>query len=130
MSEHATLHRSFACSNVKQILICVVVGAVFFGFVMGVVAHRCCRAFSDVAAEDARMRFQALYADPNTEIEDLPTHLPGCVLAQLFFARMVFIKCIPLATDPLSSFDCSYNCKRCPSGHAVFSSLRFACMFL
>jgi hypothetical protein len=71
-----TVHLSF-CRSLKEVLIGVVLLAVFLGFLLGFVVHKCCRAFSDVAAEDARRRFQTLYADPHTEIEDLPTTVPG-----------------------------------------------------
>lgn len=63
--------------NVKQVLITILLLAIFVGFLLGFVVHRCYRAFSDVAADDARTRFQALYADPTTEIEDLPTNFPA-----------------------------------------------------
>jgi hypothetical protein len=69
------------CRKLKELIASVVLLAVFLGFLLGFLVHRCYRAFSDVAAEDARRRFQSLYADPNTEIEDLPASLPGCDFA-------------------------------------------------
>lgn len=78
IEQHRTLYR-----KLQTVLIIVVLSALFIGFLLGFLVHRCFRAFSDVAAEDARRRFQAMYADPNTEIEDLPSSLPGYVREEL-----------------------------------------------
>jgi len=52
---------------------------VSLGFLLGFFVHKVYRAWVDVEAEEKRREFQALYADPHTEIEDLPTDWPKCV---------------------------------------------------
>eukprot|EP00892_Ulva_mutabilis_P010294 jgi/Ulvmu1/7637/UM038_0064.1 len=49
---------------------------VLLGFLLGLFVHKVYRAWVDVEAEEKRREFQALYADPHTEIEDLPTDWP------------------------------------------------------
>lgn len=85
------------CRNVKQVLITILLLAIFVGFLLGFVVHRCYMAFSDVAADDARTRFQALYADPTTEIEDLPTNFPAGYASEFFPESAMYIILSPVA---------------------------------
>jgi hypothetical protein len=65
----------------KRLVVIVAAFAVGVGFVGGFVVFQFYRAWQDEAVEDARRQFQALYSDPNTDLDDLPSDLPRCAQA-------------------------------------------------
>jgi hypothetical protein len=79
--------------------------AVGVGFVGGFVVFQFYRAWQDEAVEDARRQFQALYSDPNTDLDDLPSDLPRCAQAN---------DCAAAAGRKRVSYVLSHSCKcRC-----------------
>lgn len=66
------------CRSTGKIVTLAVAGAVLAGMVIGLVVARIVRAWHDEDANEARLRFQALYVDSTTDIEDLPEQLPKC----------------------------------------------------
>ena len=56
----------------------MLLAAVAAGAGAGLCIARLCRAWSDAEAEEQRQRFHALYADPATDLDDLPMELPQC----------------------------------------------------
>lgn len=66
------------CRQLPLIVTVFVVCGVTLGFLLGFFVHKVYRAWIDVEAEDMRRQFQTLYADPLTEIDDLPTDWPKC----------------------------------------------------
>lgn len=66
-----TGHASDSARLSKAAIAGVVVGVLAAGITIGFVTHRVYRAWLDEEAEEARRRFHALYADPNTDIDDL-----------------------------------------------------------
>lgn len=75
----AALCRSRGKSTIVTL---AVSGAVLAGMLIGLIVARIVRAWHDEDANEARLRFQALYVDPATDIEDLPDQLPRCVERQ------------------------------------------------
>lgn len=74
---HPTTH-PVTCRQLPLIVTVFVVCGVTLGFLLGFFVHKVYRAWIDVEAEDMRRQFQTLYADPHTEIDDLPTDWPKC----------------------------------------------------
>jgi hypothetical protein len=77
---------------VRGAVLALMAAAVAAGVLLGLCVAQACRAWRDDAAEDARRRFHALYADPAMDIDDLPAELPMCAICAIMQYRNVVAK--------------------------------------